>query len=113
MSTRLPPPFPRTRLRRQRRDGWSRELVAENRLQVQDLIYPLFVLEGTGRREAVVSMPGVERMSIDELIKTAGEAHGLGIPLIAIFPVVDGAFKSAGGRKPSTPMAWFRGQWLQ
>lgn len=103
MSTRLPPPFPRTRLRRQRRDGWSRELVAENRLQVQDLIYPLFVLEGTGRREAVVSMPGVERMSIDELIKTAGEAHGLGIPLIAIFPVVDGAFKSAGGEEAFNP----------
>lgn len=103
MSTRLPPPFPRTRLRRQRRDGWSRELVAENRLQVQDLIYPLFVLEGTGRREAVVSMPGVERMSIDELVKTAGEAHGLGIPLIAIFPVVDGAFKSAGGEEAFNP----------
>lgn len=103
MSTRLPPPFPRTRLRRQRRDGWSRELVAENRLQVQDLIYPLFVLEGTGRREAVVSMPGVERMSIDELIKTAREAHGLGIPLIAIFPVVDGAFKSAGGEEAFNP----------
>lgn len=103
MSARLPPPFPRTRLRRQRRDGWSRELVAENRLQVQDLIYPLFVLEGTGRREAVVSMPGVERMSIDELIKTAGEAHGLGIPLIAIFPVVDGAFKSAGGEEAFNP----------
>lgn len=103
MSTRLPPPFPRTRLRRQRRDGWSRELVAENRLQVQDLIYPLFVLEGTGRREAVVSMPGVERMSIDELVKTAGEAHGLGIPLIAIFPVVDDAFKSAGGEEAFNP----------
>lgn len=103
MSTRLPPPFPRTRLRRQRRDGWSRELVAENRLQVQDLIYPLFVLEGTGRREAVVSMPGVERMSIDELVRTAGEAHGLGIPLIAIFPVVDGAFKSAGGEEAFNP----------
>jgi len=70
---------------------------------VQDLIYPLFVLEGTGRREAVVSMPGVERMSIDELIKTAGEAHGLGIPLIAIFPVVDGAFKSAGGEEAFNP----------
>ena len=103
MSTRLPPPFPRTRPRRQRRDGWSRELVAENRLQVQDLIYPLFVLEGTGRREAVVSMPGVERMSIDELVRTAGEAHGLGIPLIAIFPVVDGAFKSAGGEEAFNP----------
>jgi len=70
---------------------------------VKDLIYPLFVLEGTGRREAVVSMPGVERMSIDELIKTAREAHGLGIPLIAIFPVVDGAFKSAGGEEAFNP----------
>lgn len=103
MSTRLPPPFPRTRLRRQRRDGWSRELVAENRLQVQDLIYPLFVLEGTGQREAVVSMPGVERLSIDELVKTAGEAHGLGIPLIAIFPVVDGSLKSTDGREAFNP----------
>lgn len=103
MSTRLPPPFPRTRLRRQRRDGWSRELVAENRLQVQDLIYPLFVLDGTGRREAVVSMPGVERLSIDELVKTAGEVRGLGIPLIAIFPVVDGALKSARGEEAFNP----------
>jgi len=103
MSSRIPPPFPRTRLRRQRRDTWSRELVAENRLQVQDLIYPLFVLDGAGRREAVVSMPGVERLSIDELVKTAGEAHGLGIPLIAIFPVVDGSLKTAQGEEAFNP----------
>ena len=103
MSSRISPPFPRTRLRRQRRDTWSRELVAENRLQVQDLIYPLFVLDGAGRREAVVSMPGVERLSIDELVKTAGEAHGLGIPLIAIFPVVDGSLKTAQGEEAFNP----------
>jgi porphobilinogen synthase len=63
----------------------------------------MFVLEGTGRREAVLSMPGVERLSIDELIKSAGEAHGLGIPLIAIFPVVDGACKSAEGEEAFNP----------
>ena len=103
MSTRIPPPFPRTRLRRQRRDAWSRELVAENRLQVHDLIYPLFVLDGTGRREAVTSMPGVERLSIDELLKTAGEAHDLGIPLIAIFPVIDSSLKSASGEEAHNP----------
>jgi len=103
MSSRIPPPFPLTRLRRQRRDTWSRELVAENRLQVQDLIYPLFVLDGAARREAVVSMPGVERLSIDELVKTAGEAHGLGIPLIAIFPVVDGSLKTAQGEEAFNP----------
>ncbi|MEX2308764.1 MAG: porphobilinogen synthase [Pirellulales bacterium] len=86
--------FPQTRLRRLRRHDWSRRLVAEARLSVDDLIWPLFVHEGKNRRQPVPSMPGVERLSIDLLVQTAGSAVDLGIPAVAIFPVVDQAKKT-------------------
>lgn len=86
----LPPvrSFPRTRLRRNRADDWNRRLVAEHRLSADDLIWPLFVVEGEGQRLPVASMPGVERLSIDLLVEAAAEARGLGIPALALFPVV-------------------------
>ncbi len=80
--------FPRVRLRRNRADDWNRRLVAEHRLGVDDLIWPLFVVEGEGQRLPVASMPGVERFSIDLLVEAAAEARGLGIPALALFPVV-------------------------
>ena len=79
--------FPATRLRRNRRDDFSRRLVRENQLSADDLIYPVFVLDGSNRREAVPSMPGVERLSIDLLLKEAELWVELGIPALALFPV--------------------------
>ncbi|MBH0058720.1 porphobilinogen synthase [Pseudoalteromonas sp. SWXJZ94C] len=79
--------FPYTRMRRMRRDSFSRRLMAENQLTVNDLIYPVFVLEGKNRREAIESMPGIERLSIDLLLVEAKELVELGIPAVAIFPV--------------------------
>ncbi|MNF41088.1 porphobilinogen synthase [Pseudomonas linyingensis] len=79
--------FPATRLRRNRRDEFSRRLVRENVLTADDLILPVFVLEGENRREAVPSMPGVERLSIDLLLEEAAECVALGIPALALFPV--------------------------
>jgi porphobilinogen synthase len=89
--------YPRTRLRRNRRDGWQRRLVAENVLTVDDLIWPLFVHEGRNRRQPVPSMPGVDRLSIDLLVETAARAADLGIPVIAIFPQVEQALKDPKG----------------
>jgi len=80
--------FPWLRMRRMRRDDFSRRLMQENQLSANDLIYPMFVLEGENQREAVPSMPGVERLSIDLLLKEARECFDLGIPVIALFPVV-------------------------
>jgi porphobilinogen synthase len=92
-------PFPRTRLRRNRRDDWSRRLVRENRLSADDLIWPVFVQEGEGQRTPIASMPGVERLSIDLLCEAAKEAEQLGIPALAVFPVIDPAKKSEDGRE--------------
>lgn len=86
--------FPNRRLRRLRRHDFSRRLVAEHRLTVNDLIYPMFVLPGEGKREAVASMPGVERLSIDLLVEEARELTALGIPMLAIFPVTPASDKS-------------------
>lgn len=86
--------FPNTRLRRNRRDEFSRRLVCENRLSVDDLIYPVFVLDGTNQREAVPSMPGIERLSIDLLIQEAKSWVELGIPAVALFPVTPAESKS-------------------
>jgi porphobilinogen synthase len=86
--------YPHTRLRRLRRYDWSRRLVAEHHLSVDDLIWPLFVHEGTNRREAVASMPGVERMSVDLLVEAVAAGIELGIPAVAIFPVIDAAKKT-------------------
>ncbi|NBO11160.1 MAG: porphobilinogen synthase, partial [Methylophilaceae bacterium] len=82
------------RPRRMRKDEFSRRLMRENTLTTNDLIYPVFVLEGENRTEEVASMPGVKRQSIDELLKTAAECVALGIPAIALFPVVPQEFKS-------------------
>jgi porphobilinogen synthase len=86
--------YPRTRLRRNRRHAWSRALVAEARLTPSDLIWPVFVHEGKGKRTPIPSMPGVERLTVDELVKDARRAAKLGLPAIAIFPVVPADRKS-------------------
>lgn len=95
--------YPAVRKRRMRRDAFSRRLMAENRLSADDFIYPLFVLEGEGKREAVPSMPGVERVSIDELLKEAAELVALGIPALAIFPVTPLEVKSDGAEEAYNP----------
>ncbi len=95
--------FPVTRLRRMRRDDFSRRLMRENTLTPNDLIYPVFVLEGSGQREPVVSMPGVERLSIDLLVEDAREARRLGIPALALFPVTPLSAKSLDAREAFNP----------
>ncbi len=91
--------FPGVRMRRMRRDDFSRRLMREHRLGVDDLIYPVFVLDGKNRREDVGSMPGVQRLSLDLLLPVAQECVQLGIPVMALFPVIDGALKSPDGRE--------------
>ena len=86
--------FPFTRMRRMRKDDFSRRLMRENRLSSDDLIYPMFVIEGENTRQAIPSMPGIERVSIDLLLKEAAELVELGIPMVALFPVVDEPQKS-------------------
>ncbi len=95
--------FSQVRMRRMRRDDFSRRLMRENSLSVDDLIYPVFVLEGKGQREEVASMPGVERLSIDELLKEAKEIVALGIPAIALFPVTPDAAKSLDAAEAYNP----------
>ncbi len=95
--------FPFTRMRRNRRHEWSRRLVAENRLSVDDLIWPLFVVEGSNVRQPITSMPGVERLSIDLLVDAAQMARDLGIPAVAVFPSVDSALKTPDGREALNP----------
>jgi porphobilinogen synthase len=95
--------FPQRRPRRMRRDDFSRRLMREARLTVDDLILPVFVLDGEGRREPVASMPGVERLSLDALLPVAEECLRLGIPALALFPVVDPALKTADAREAYNP----------
>jgi porphobilinogen synthase len=95
--------FPSIRMRRARRSAALRALVAESTLGPADLIYPVFVLDGENRTEAVPSMPGIERKSIDLLLKEATEAVSLGIPAIALFPVIDGDSKSLDGAECANP----------
>jgi porphobilinogen synthase len=95
--------YPQTRLRRLRRYDWSRRLVAEQRLSVDDLILPLFVHEGKNRREPISSMPGVERLSIEILVETVGTAVNLGIPAIAVFPATEPAKKTADAAEAINP----------
>jgi porphobilinogen synthase len=95
--------FPATRMRRNRRDGWSRRLVAEHRLDVADLIWPVFVLDGHDRQEPVASMPGIDRFSIDRLLPALEEAATLGVPAVALFPVTPAELKSADGREATNP----------
>ena len=94
-----PTQFPHTRLRRLRRDDFTRRLVRENALSVNDLIYPVFVLDGEKKREAVASMPGVERLSLDLLLPVAEKCVKLGIPVMALFPVIDSSLKTPDGRE--------------
>lgn len=86
--------YPGRRMRRMRHDDFSRRLMRENTLTAADLIYPVFVLDGKNRREAVASMPGVERLSLDFLLPVAEECAKLGIPALALFPVIDSSLKS-------------------
>ncbi len=88
------PASKRVRMRRMRSDSFSRKLMQENQLSPSDFIYPVFILDGADRRETVPSMPGVERLSIDLLIAVAKQAYELGIPAIALFPVIDSKLKS-------------------
>jgi len=94
---------PNSRMRRMRKDDFSRRLMRETVLTTDDLIYPLFVLEGKARREAVPSMPGVERISLDELLKEAEQIAHLGIPAIALFPVTPAEAKSLDAREAFNP----------
>jgi len=86
-------------MRRNRAQSWSRRLVCENALSPNDLIWPLFIIDGEGQRQAVSSMPGVERLSIDLIVKAASEAKALGIPAIAVFPNTDPAVKTPDAKE--------------
>jgi porphobilinogen synthase len=98
-----PPPFPASRPRRLRRDAFTRALVRENRLAPEDLILPVFLLEGHGRVQDVASMPGVQRRSVDGLFEVAEQCVALGIPVMALFPVIDPALKTPDGREAANP----------
>ena len=95
--------FPRKRMRRMRRDAFSRRLMREHHLTAADLILPVFVLDGAEREEAVVSMPGVKRMSLDRLYAVAEQCLDLGIPALALFPVIDQGLKSEGAEEAYNP----------
>ena len=95
--------FPNVRLRRNRRDGFSRRLVRENALTADDLIYPVFVCEGSKVRDPVASMPEVVRHSPDELLRTAEDCLALGIPVLALFPHIDPALKTPDGAEAANP----------
>ena len=97
------PAFPLARPRRLRRDAFTRNLVRENALSVNDLIYPVFVVDGKQQRQAVASMPGVERLSLDFLLPVAEECVQLGIPVMALFPVIDPALKTPDGQEALNP----------
>jgi porphobilinogen synthase len=97
------PEFPFTRLRRNRRPEWSRRLVCEHRLSVDDLIWPVFVVDGQGQRIPVASMPGVSRYSVDVFVEEAKKASDLGIPALAIFPVTPQENKSPDGEESRNP----------
>jgi porphobilinogen synthase len=103
MTDRSNPSYPTTRMRRNRRDDWTRRLVAENKLSADDLIWPVFVHDGDEPRIPVPSLPGIDRLSISQLVADVGEAKALGIPLVAIFPVVDPSLKSTEAEEAYNP----------
>lgn len=103
MSTAFPGTFPGRRMRRIRRHDFSRRLVAENQLTVNDLIYPVFVMEGTNHRQEVPSMRGVYRMTIDVLLKEAEEIAKLGVPVLSLFPVIEADKKSLYAEEADNP----------
>jgi len=96
-------PFPALRMRRMRRDPFSRALMREHAVTASDLIYPVFILDGENKREPVLSMPGVERVSVDLLLKVAEECVALGIPVLALFPVIDASLKTPDGIEATNP----------
>ena len=95
--------FPNHRPRRMRRDDWSRRLMQENAVSANDLIYPVFLLEGKGKSEAVASMPGINRLSLDLLMPVAQECVDLGVPVLALFPVIDTSLKTSDGKESFNP----------
>jgi porphobilinogen synthase len=95
--------YPAIRMRRMRRDPFSRALMRENTLTPSDLIYPVFILDGARQRQPVASMPGVERVSVDLLLDVAEECVALGIPVLALFPVIDAALKTPDGIEATNP----------
>lgn len=103
MSTHPQPQFPSIRMRRMRRDGFSRDLMRENTITPSDLIYPVFILDGKNKREPVASMPGVERVSVDLLLPIAEDCVKLGIPVLALFPVIDPSLKTPDGIEATNP----------
>ena len=98
-----PPPFPASRPRRLRRDAFTRALVRESRLAPEDFILPVFVLDGQGQEQDVASMPGVKRRSIDGLFAVAEDCLKLGVPVMALFPVIDASKKTPDGREAMNP----------
>ncbi|MFM8466416.1 MAG: porphobilinogen synthase [Oxalobacteraceae bacterium] len=103
MSTHPQPLFPSIRMRRMRRDAFSRAMMRENVVTSADLIYPVFILDGKNQRESVTSMPGVERLSIDLLLPVAEDCVKLGIPVLALFPVIDASLKTPDGIEAINP----------
>ena len=95
--------YPQKRMRRMRRDAFSRELMREHVLTSADFIYPVFVLEGSNKVEDVKSMPGVQRKTLDLLLKDAEQCVKLGVPVMAIFPVIDAPLKSLDAREAYNP----------
>ena len=95
--------FPRRRMRRMRRDAFSRRLMRERRITTDDLIYPVFVMEGTGRTEPVPSMPGIKRYTVDRLLPHAAACVELGIPALALFPLIAPRLKTPDGREAANP----------
>ena len=95
--------FPKSRMRRMRKDEFSRQLMQETRLSVKDLIYPVFIVDGEDERQPIESMPSIYRLSIDNLIEEAAELAELGIPAIALFPVVEDKRKSENGEESYNP----------
>ena len=99
----IPVQYPATRMRRMRRDPFSRALMRENTITASDLIYPVFILDGENQRQSVASMPGVERVSVDLLLGVAEECVKLGIPVMALFPVIDASLKTPDGIEATNP----------
>ena len=95
--------YPATRMRRMRRDPFSRAMMRENTVTAADLIYPVFILDGENQRQQVASMPGVERVSVDILMGVAEECVALGIPVLALFPVIDASLKTYDGVEATNP----------
>ena len=103
--------FPSIRMRRMRADDFSRRMMRENTITPDDLIWPVFVLEGDDATEAVPSMPGVERMTVDRLLPRAERCLELGVPAMALFPVVPSEFNRTMPGKRGIPKDWFSAQW--